>query len=193
MTHLRFLLSRRSMIHYYSVGIWSILYATLRLARAGLTEHAAHLTEADYQQVAWRSQEAEPRQVWVHLVQTRVKKLYRCPVLLVKETRDAPVKQVRYFASSDLVADAQTLVAHLATGGGGALCGRERTAGAGSIPGDERGGARARLRRKRQCNVTLGEAWREVQRRQWHQLITWMHQQFVAGTVPQAVFERLAA
>src|SRR3712207_8767604 len=47
-------------------------------------------------------------------VQTRVKKLYRCQVILVKETQDAPLSQVRYFASSDLEADAQTLVGHLA-------------------------------------------------------------------------------
>jgi hypothetical protein len=52
---------------------------------------------------------------------------------------------------------------------------------------------RARLRLEWQRHVTLGEARREVQRRHWHQLITWMHQQFVAGAAPQAVFERLAA
>ena len=52
--------------------------------------------------------------MWVHVVQTRVKKLYRCQVILVKETLDAPVKQVRYFASSDLTADVPTVVGHLA-------------------------------------------------------------------------------
>ena len=48
--------------------------------------------------------------MWVHVVRTRVKKLYRCQVLLVKESRDAPAKEVRFFASSDLQADVQTLV-----------------------------------------------------------------------------------
>src|ERR671932_2387854 len=80
----------------------------------GLTTYAAGLTDADYQRVPWPSQDAEPRQVWVHVVQTRVKKLYRCQVILVKETLDAPVQQVRYFASSDLAADGPTLVGHLA-------------------------------------------------------------------------------
>ena len=52
--------------------------------------------------------------MWVHVVQTRVKKLYRCQVLLVKETRDATAKEVRFFASSDLQGDVQTLVGHVA-------------------------------------------------------------------------------
>ena len=33
------------------------------------------------------------------------------------ETLDAPVKQVRYFGSSDLEADVQTLMGHLAAAG----------------------------------------------------------------------------
>ena len=178
----------------------------------GLTEYAAGLTEADYQQVTWPSQEAEPRQVWVHVVQTRVKKLYRCQVILVKETLEAPVKQVRFFASSDLAADAQTLVAHLAArwavevlfADGKELLGLDQyqvmsaealvrfwtLAWAAYAFLEEE---RARLRQDWQRHVTLGEARREVQRTHWRHLITWMHQQFVAGAVPQTVFERLAA
>jgi hypothetical protein len=41
--------------------------------------------------------------------------------------------------------------------------------------------------------VTLGDPRREVQRRHWHHLITWMHQQFAIGIGLQTVFERLAA
>jgi DDE superfamily endonuclease len=178
----------------------------------GLTAYAAHLTDTDYQGVIWPSQDAEPRQVWVHVVQTRVKKLYRCQVILVKETLDAPVKQVRSFASSDLEADAQTLVAHLAArwavevlfADGKELLGLDQyqvmsaeaivrfwtLAWAAYCFLDEE---RARLRREWQRHVTLGDARREVQRTHWRHLITWMHQQFVAGAVPQTVFERLAA
>ena len=178
----------------------------------GLTAYAAGLTEADYQRVTWPSQEAEPRQVWVHVVQTRVKKLYRCQVILVKETRDAPVKQVRYFASSDLAADVPTLLEHLAArwavevlfADGKELLGLDQyqvmsadaivrfwtLAWAAYCFLDEE---RARLRLEWQRHVTVGEARREVQRTHWLHLITWMHQQFVAGVVPQTVFERLAA
>ncbi len=179
---------------------------------AGLTEYAAGLTDAAYQRVTWPSQDAEPRQVWVHVVQTRVKKLYRCQVILVKETLDAPVKQVRYFASSDLAADVPTLVGHLAArwavevlfADGKELLGLDQyqvmsaeaivrfwtLAWAAYAFLDEE---RARLRQDWQCHVTLGEARREAQRMHWRHLITWMHQQFEAGAVPQTVFERLAA
>ncbi len=178
----------------------------------GLTEYAAGLTAADYQRVTWPSQGTEPRQVWVHVVQTRVKKLYRCQVILVKETLDAPVKQVRYFASSDLAADVPTLVGHLAArwavevlfADGKELLGLDQyqVMSADAIVRfwtlawtaycflDEE---RARLRREWQRHVTLGDARREIQRTHWHHLITWMHQQFVAGAAPQTVFERLAA
>ena len=177
-----------------------------------LTTYAAGVTDADYQGVPWPSQDAEPRQVWVHVVQTRVKKLYRCQVILVKETLEAPVKQVRFFASSDLAADAQTLVAHLAArwavevlfADGKALLGLDQYqvmsaeaivrywtlawAAYGYL--DEE---RARLRQAWQRHVTVGDARREVQRTHWHHLITWMHQQFQSGAVPQTLFEQLAA
>src|ERR671932_768631 len=168
----------------------------------GLTEYAAGLTEADYQEVPWPSQEAEPRQVWVHVVQTRVKKLYRCQVILGKETRDAPVKQVRYFASSDLAADVPTLLEHLAArwavavlfADGKELLGLDQYqvmsadaivrfwtlawAAYGFL--DEE---RARLREAWGRHVTLGEARHEVQRLHWCHLINWMQQQFQTGTV----------
>lgn len=50
----------------------------------------------------------------------------------------------------------------------------------------------ARLRQQWQRHVTVGEARREVQRTHWHHLITWIHQQFIVGAVPQTVFECLA-
>ena len=177
-----------------------------------LPDYAARLTDADYQQVTWPSQEAEPRQVWVHIVQTRVKKLYRCQVILVKETLDAPVKQVWYFASSDVAADVRTLVGHLAArwavevlfADGKELLGLDQyqvmsaeaivrfwtlTWAAYCFLDEER----ARLRLDWQRHVTIGDARREVQRRHCRHLITWIQQQFIAGAPPQAVFERLAA
>jgi hypothetical protein len=50
-------------------------HATTGWRWEGLTTYAAGLTAADYQRVTWPSQDAEPRLVWVHVVQTRVKKL----------------------------------------------------------------------------------------------------------------------
>ena len=177
-----------------------------------LTDYAAGLRDVDYQKVTWPSQGEEPRQVWVHVVQTRVKKLYRCQVILVKETLDAPVKQVRFFASSDLEADMSTLVGHLAArwavevlfADGKELLGLDQyqvMSAEGVVRFwtlawvvycflDEE---RARLRTRWQRHVTLGEARREAQRAQWWQLITWTHQQCADGATPEALFEQLAA
>ena len=177
-----------------------------------LTEYAAGLSEDDYQAVVWPSQEEEPRQVWVHVVRTRVKKLYRCQVLLVKESRDAPAKEVRFFASSDLQADVQTLVAHGAArwsievlfADGKELLGLDQyqvmsavaivrywtLAWAAFCFLEEE---QARLRAEQMGHVTLGEARRAVQRRQWQQVITSLYQEITAGVAPQTLIDRLAA
>ncbi len=177
-----------------------------------LPDYTAGLTDADYQPVTWPSQGEEPRQVWVHVVQTRVKKLYRCQVILVRETLDAPLAQTRYFASSDLAADMATLMAHLAArwdievlfADCKELLGLDQyqVLSAAAIVRfwtlvmatylflDEE---RARLRQIWQQHVTLGDARREVQQVHCQHLITWMHQQFVAGATPQTVFVRLVA
>ena len=177
-----------------------------------LSEYAAGLREADYQQVTWPSQGEAPRQVWAHVVSTRVRTLYRCQVIIVRERLEAPPKETRYFASSDLAADVTTLVGHLAArwsvevlfADGKALLGLDQyqVMSAESLVHfwtlvwaaycylDEE---RARLRASWQRHVTLGEARREVQRVHWCHLISWMHQQFQTGTTPQTLFEELAA
>ncbi len=177
-----------------------------------LAEYAAGLGEADYQQVPWPSQGEEPRQVWVHVVSTRVRKLYRCQVIIVRESLEAPLKETRYFASSDLAADVATLVGHLAArwsvevlfADGKELLGLDQyqVLSAESLVHfwtlvwaaycylDEE---RARLREHCQRHVTLGAARREVQRVHWCHLISWMHQQFQTGTTPQLLYEQLAA
>ena len=177
-----------------------------------LSAYAAGLSEADYQPVPWPSQGEEPRQVWVHVVTTRVRTLYRCQVILVRERLDGPLSETRYFASSDLTADVATLVGHLAArwsvevlfADGKELLGLDQYQvlsaeslvhfwtlvwAAYSYLDEER----ARLRERWQRHVTLGEARREVQRVHWCQLISWMHQQFQTGTAPQTLFEQLAA
>jgi DDE superfamily endonuclease len=77
-------------------------------------DYAANLTAADYQAVEWPQQEGT-RQVYVHVVRARVRKLYTCQVVLVRTSLTGPVSEVRYWASSDLVGDATTLVGHIAT------------------------------------------------------------------------------
>jgi hypothetical protein len=177
-----------------------------------LAEYAAGLSEADFEQVRWPSQGEEPRQVWVHVVTTRVRKLYRSQVLIVRESLEAPLKETRYFASSDLKADVATLVGHLAARwsvevlfeDGKELLGLDQyqvmsaeslvhfwtLVWAASSSLDEE---RARLREEWGRHVTLGETRREVQRVHWCHLISWMHQQFQAGMMPHLLYEQLAA
>lgn len=76
-----------------------------------LSDYLAGLGEHDYVQMKW------PRggkTVFVHVVSTSIRKLYRCQVIIVRQSLDAPLAQARYWASSDLEADAQTLLAHIA-------------------------------------------------------------------------------
>ena len=76
-----------------------------------LSDYVAGLSETDSVQMQW------PRggkTVFVHVISTSVRKLYRCQVVIVRHSLDAPLSQARFWASSDLEADAQTLLAHLA-------------------------------------------------------------------------------
>ncbi len=79
-----------------------------------LDEYAARLKPEQYHKLTWPSQE-DPRTVYVHVVHTRVRKLYTCQVVITRFALDCPLKAVRYWASSDLDADAHTLIDHIAT------------------------------------------------------------------------------
>jgi SRSO17 transposase len=76
-----------------------------------LTDYAASLPESAYQECYWpRNPE---RKVWVHVVDTRVKSLYRCKVIIVRHSLADPISAARFWASNDLISDAQTLLGHI--------------------------------------------------------------------------------
>jgi len=176
-----------------------------------LDEYAAGLRAADYTAVTWPSQEGG-RAVYAHVAQTRVRKLYRCQVLIVREALDAPLTQARYWASSDLAADLPTLVGHAAArwavavrfGDAKELLGLDQyqllsatalvrcwtlvLAAYACIEEEQ-----ARLRRKEGGPVTLGDARAALQRAHQRQLLGWLHEQFQAGATPHELAERLAA
>ena len=130
----------------------------------------------------------------------------------MKERRDAAAKEVRFFASSDLQADVQTLVAHGAArwsievlfADGKELLGLDQyqvmstaaivrfwtLAWAAFCFLEEE---QARLRAEQMGHVTLGEARRAVQRRQWQEVITSLYQEITAGVAQQTLIDRLAA
>ena len=49
----------------------------------------------------------------MYVIDTHIKKLYRCKLIIVRQDLDDPISATRYWASSDLLADAQTLLGHI--------------------------------------------------------------------------------
>src|SRR5436190_2528543 len=78
-----------------------------------LSDYVASLPESAYQLCS--NPRNPEKKIWVHVVDTRVKKLYRCKLVIVRQNLDDPLSEVRYWASSDLAADVQTLLRHIST------------------------------------------------------------------------------
>ena len=176
-----------------------------------LSDYAASLSPDQYQKVIWPAQD-EPREVYVHVVTTRIRKLYRCQVLIARPSLDCPPAAVRYWASSDLAADGSTLIRHIATrwtievffGETKDLLGLDhyQVMSATALVRfwtlvclayvflEEQN---ALLRVAWQRHVTLGETRRTVQQRHWHHLLDWLHDQFSLGVKPEELHMLLAA
>ena len=169
-----------------------------------LADYSANLTAADYVLLPWpRQEEDQPRQVYVHVISTRVRKLYRCQVIIVRTSLDAPHSQTRYWASSDLTADAATLLTHIATrwdievlfADSKELLGLDHyqvmtatsiqrfwtlVMAAYAFLEQER----FRLSQDRQEHVTIGQTRRHVQLVHHYHMLHWLHQQFQADATP---------
>jgi len=176
-----------------------------------LDQYAAHLLPEQYQKMTWPSQGDQPRTVYVHVLRTRVRKLYTCQVVIARFALDCPLKAVRYWASSDLDADAPTLLDHITTrwdievlfSDAKDLLGLDhyQLMDATAILRfwtlvmaayaflDEQ---RARLGREQHVSLTLGDARREVQRWHWCHVVDWIHQQFLSGVSPTELHTLLA-
>lgn len=176
-----------------------------------LNEYAAHLKPEQYQKMTWPDQ-GEPRTVYVHVVRTRVRKLYTCQVVIARFALDGPLKAVRYWASSDLDADVPTLLGHIATrwdievlfGDAKDLLGLDQyqlmdatailrfwtlVMAAYAFLDEER----ARLHQERHAHITIGDTRREVQRWHWRHVVDWIHQQFLSGVSPDELHTLLVA
>lgn len=79
-----------------------------------VSDYTAQLSASDYVQLTWPKGKDT---VYVHVVTIRVRSLYRCQVVIVRRSLDAPVSQARYWASSDLVASPERLLKHIAAPG----------------------------------------------------------------------------
>ena len=174
-----------------------------------LSDYLASLTEQDFVPTSW------PRggkKVYVHVMTTSVRKLYRCQIVIVGHWLDAPLSQAHYFASSDLEANTQALLAHISArwdievlfGDGKEELGLDhyQLMSASAIVRfwtvalltyvflEEE---QQRLRASWQRPVTIGEARREIQRRHRRHVLEWLHHQFLSGVHPETLFELFAA
>jgi SRSO17 transposase len=174
-----------------------------------LSDYTAKLCASDYIQLKWPKGDED---VYVHVVTTRVRKLYSCQVVIVRQSLDAPLSQARYWASSDLEASPEVLLVHIATrwdievlfGDGKEELGLDQyqlmsataivrfwtLAMLAYVFLEEE---RARLQTRWQRHVTIGEARRELQRRHRRHLLDWLHGQFQSGVEPDTLYELLSA
>lgn len=150
-------------------------------------DYAANLTESDFTQTIWPG---SGRPVYVHVVSTRVKKLYRCQVIMVREQLAG---NTRYWASSDLAADSQILLAYIARrwdveqlfADVKALLGIDHYQLM-SVKSIQRfwvlvmlaytylDQQRDRLQRETGIHTTIGDAWRATQQQHQKHLIDWI-------------------
>jgi hypothetical protein len=174
-----------------------------------LSDYTAKLAASDYVLLKWPKGE---EQVYVHVVTTRVRTFYSCQVVIVRQSLDAPVSQARYWASSDLQASPELLLAHISArwdievlfGDGKEELGLDHyqlmsataivrfwtLAMLAYVFLEEE---RHRLQSQWQRPVTIGEARREIQRRHRRHLLAWLHEQFQSGVEPDALYEFLSA
>ena len=175
-----------------------------------LSDYAASLSASDYHEVEWPSARGGHK-VWVHVLRTRVRKLYTCQVVLVREDLQAPPSSVRFWASSDLASDAAGLIGHIASRWGiEVLIADVKELGLDqyqvlSAEGIVRWWTlvlaayvfleqqRARLMEERGEPVTIGEARREMQRVHRRNLLDWLYLCFQHGDTPDDLAALLAA
>lgn len=77
-----------------------------------VTEYAASLPDDAYTAVSRPTPEGN-RTIYAHVVQTRVRKLSCCQVVILRDNLTAPVAQACSLASSDLAAALWTLLVHI--------------------------------------------------------------------------------
>ncbi len=174
-----------------------------------LSDYTAHLSASDYVQLKWPKGDGD---VYVHVVTTRVRKLYCCQVVIVRQSLDAPLSQARYWASSDLEAHPETLLVHIAARWDiEVLFGDSKE----ELGLDQYQVMRAvaivrfwtlamlayvfleeeshRVPQQWQRPVTIGEARREIQRRHRRHVLDWLHGQFQSGIEPDSLYQLFSA
>jgi hypothetical protein len=173
-----------------------------------LAEYAATLTPEQFSEYVWPSASGG-NPVFVHRVRTFVRKLGACQVLIVRPSADATLKQTRYFVSSLLEADTQTILSILAIRWGietffddlKELFGSDHyqmmsaksilrfwtLACCGYVFLEEQRAQRG------VASSSLGAIRRQLYNEHYSRLLEWLQKGFQDGGVPQEMVQRLAA
>jgi SRSO17 transposase len=174
-----------------------------------LSDYTAQLKASDYVELKWPKGKET---VYVHVLTTRVRSLYRSQVVIVRRSLDAPLSQARYWASSDLEASPAMLLSHIATrwdievllGDSKEELGLDQYQLMSALAivrfwtlallayvflEEERD----RLQAQWQRPVTIGQARRDIQHRHRRKVLDWLHEQFQSGVQPDSLYELFAA
>jgi len=179
-----------------------------------LAAYAASLSAADFQETAWPHEDGTSRRVYGHLLPTWVKKLGPREVLVVRDRLDQPLKEVRYWATSQREPDLATVVGWAAQRwpsetffadvkevfgldqyqlqSAQSLVRFWHLAFLGYTYLEEQR-TRWSVEEEDGPHLTDGQMRREQQRRHRLLLLSWLHSQFRAGLTPRQVDELLAA
>jgi len=171
-----------------------------------VSEYAADLEATDWQEAVWPSQEGD-RKVYVHTVLTWIRKLGPTRLLITCHDPEDPAKSIRYWGSTLLEADAQTVINTLVVRWSievlfeddKDLLGADhyQVMSAEAVVRfwtliaclgyflDEQKALRS------DCS-TWGDVRRALQKEHQHNLLTWLQDQFQAGLSPEQVGTQLA-
>ena len=177
-----------------------------------LSEYAATLKPEDWQEAIWPSQEGG-RKIYVHAVCTWIRKLGPTLLLITRESLDAPLSQARYWGSTLLDADAQTVINILAIRWDIEVFFEDIKDLLGSDHYQVmKAKAVVRLWTLINClwffleeqratlqelnpdkHITRGDVRRYLQREHQQRLLEWLYQQFQSGASPDKIYNQLAA
>jgi hypothetical protein len=176
-----------------------------------LDAYAASLLPSAYTPVLWPSPEGG-HYVYAHVIDTRVRKRYRCQVVIVRDSLAAPITQARFWAASDLEADLATLIHHMAMRWQIEVLFADAKEELGLDPYQLLDATailrfwtlallvyyfldrqRHRWRQPDQPLLTIAETRRELQRLHQHHFLPWLFEQFRAGTQAADLFRQLTA
>lgn len=175
-----------------------------------LPDSVESLPDAAFVPCAW-PRNAE-HQVWVHVVSSSVKSLYRCQLIIIRQHLDDPVSRTRFWASSDLQADVELLLTHISSRWDIEVFFEDVKELLGidhyqlmSAQGLQRYWSlcwiafsfleehRVWLQTQWQRHVTLGEAKRDLQQIHHRLLVAWITEYVLQGTTSEHIADLLAA